>query len=52
MLLLSNAATMPCQEFGAAVVDFHELFDEAVLAPPDYWAKDGLHPMPAAEAVE
>ena len=44
MLLLSDA--------GATVVEFQKLFDQAVkLAPPDYMAKDGVHPTPAGHAL-
>jgi lysophospholipase L1-like esterase len=32
-------------EFGAIWVPFQEAFDKAIeLAPPDYWAADGVHP--------
>ena len=53
LLLLSDAATLlPRQEFGATVVEFQKLFDQAVkLAPPDYWAKDGVHPTQAGHAL-
>jgi len=33
------------RKHGAAVVDFHRVFDEAVKrAPADYWIWDGVHP--------
>jgi lysophospholipase L1-like esterase len=40
-------------EFDAKVVEFQGMFDAAVAAgsPPDYWAKDGVHPTPAGHAL-
>jgi len=36
------------REFGAVLVPFQSVFDEAVkAAPPEYWAADGVHPTPA-----
>ena len=36
------------KEFGAVLVPFQSMFDEAVnLAPPEYWAADGVHPSAA-----
>ena len=36
------------KEFGAILVRFQQLFDEAVTnAPPEYWADDGVHPAAA-----
>jgi len=35
-------------EFGALLVPFQEMFDEALKeAPAEYWAGDGVHPSPA-----
>ena len=40
------------QEFGAPFVQFQALFDEAVkLAPPAYWAADGVHPTAAGHML-
>ena len=40
------------QEFGTAYVRFQSLFDEAVrLAPPEYWAADGVHPTAAGHML-
>jgi lysophospholipase L1-like esterase len=39
-------------EFGATVVDFQAMFDEAVKqAPPEYWGPDGVHPSHAGHAL-
>jgi lysophospholipase L1-like esterase len=39
------AAKKIADEFSAVWVPFHEAFDAAVeLAPPAYWAGDGVHP--------
>lgn len=36
------------KEFGAVLVPFQSMFDDAVkLAPPEYWATDGVHPSAA-----
>ncbi len=36
------------REFDAVLVPFQSLFDMAVkMAPPEYWAADGVHPSPA-----
>jgi len=40
------------QEFGALFVPFQAMFDEAVLlAPPAYWAADGVHPTAAGHML-
>jgi len=40
------------QEFGARLVPFQAVFDEAVrLAPPEYWAADGVHPTAAGHML-
>ena len=40
------------QEFSAPFVQFQALFDEAVrLAPPEYWASDGVHPTAAGHML-
>jgi len=40
------------QEFGAPLVPFQAMFDEAVrLAPPAYWAADGVHPTAAGHML-
>jgi len=40
-----HAAKMISDEFGAIWVPFQEAFDRAIeLAPPEYWAADGVHP--------
>ena len=39
-------------DFKAIFVPFQTCFDEAVkLAPPAYWAHDGVHPTPAGHAL-
>ena len=39
-------------EFGAVLVPFQSMFDEAVkLAPPEYWAADGVHPSAAGHLL-
>jgi len=39
-------------EFGATFVPFQAEFDRAVkLAPPAYWAADGVHPTPAGHLL-
>ena len=41
-----------CKEFGAVLVPFQSMFDEAVnLAPPEYWAEDGVHPSAAGHLL-
>ncbi len=38
--------------FKASFVPFQAMFDEAVrYAPPEHWAKDGVHPSPAGAAL-
>jgi lysophospholipase L1-like esterase len=40
------------EEFGATFVPFQQLFDEAVkTAPPEYWARDGVHPSAAGHCL-
>ena len=40
------------KEFGAVLVSFQSMFDEAVnLAPPEYWAADGVHPSAAGHLL-
>ena len=39
-------------EFNAVFVPFQEMFDAAVkLAPPEYWAGDGVHPSAAGHQL-
>ena len=39
-------------EFGSAFVPFQSMFDDAVkLAPPEYWAADGVHPSAAGHSL-
>ena len=39
-------------EFGTVLVPFQSMFDEAVkLAPPEYWATDGVHPSAAGHLL-
>lgn len=39
-------------EFRATFVPFQTMFDQAVkLAPPDYWASDGVHPTAAGHML-
>lgn len=40
------------QEFGTVFVPFQAVFDAALkLAPPDYWAGDGVHPSAAGHQL-
>lgn len=40
------------EEFRATFVPFQKMFDDAVqFAPPEQWAKDGVHPTPAGAAL-
>ena len=40
------------KEFGAVLVPFQSMFDDAVkLAPPEYWAADGVHPSAAGHLL-
>ena len=40
------------QEYGATLVRFQTLFDQAVKeAPPSYWAADGVHPTAAGHML-
>ena len=40
------------KEFDAVLVPFQSMFDEAVnLAPPEYWAADGVHPSAAGHLL-
>jgi lysophospholipase L1-like esterase len=46
------AARAVATEAGAVFVPFHEMFDAASkLAPPERWAKDGVHPMSDGAAL-
>jgi lysophospholipase L1-like esterase len=38
---------------GALFVPFQSMFDEALsdATPPEYWAKDGVHPTMAGHAI-
>jgi lysophospholipase L1-like esterase len=46
------AAKRVAQSFHAAFVPFQTMFDEAVkYAPPEQWAKDGVHPTPAGASL-
>lgn len=46
------AAKRVADAAGAVFVPFQEVFDRAVkLAPPDRWAKDGVHPSPDGAAL-
>eukprot|EP01052_Picozoa_sp_SAG31_P004284 SAG31_NODE_176_length_21334_cov_12.211067_13_plen_217_part_00 len=40
------------REFGATLVEFQQMFDQAVKrAPPEHWAADGVHPTAAGHAL-
>lgn len=46
------AAKRVAQRAHATFVPFQSMFDTAVqFAPPDHWAKDGVHPSPAGAAL-
>ena len=46
------AARRVADQFHAAFVPFQAMFDEAVkYAPPEHWAKDGVHPSAAGAAL-
>jgi lysophospholipase L1-like esterase len=46
------AARKVAKHFRATFVPFQAMFDEAVkYAPPEHWAKDGVHPTPAGAAL-
>jgi lysophospholipase L1-like esterase len=46
------AAKRVADEGGAVFVPFQEMFDRAAkLAPPERWAKDGVHPTPDGAAL-
>lgn len=46
------AAKRVADKFQAVFVPFHSMFEEAVkLAPPEHWAKDGVHPSPFGAAL-
>lgn len=46
------AARRVAESSGATFVPFQTMFDRAVqLAPPEYWAGDGVHPTPAGAAL-
>jgi lysophospholipase L1-like esterase len=47
----SVVATL-AQEFDALLIPFQSIFDDAVkLAPPPYWASDGVHPTAAGHLL-
>src|SRR5690606_28237088 len=40
------------ESFRATFVPFQAMFDEAIkYAPPEHWAKDGVHPSPAGASL-
>lgn len=46
------AAKKIAKHFRATFVPFQAMFDEAVkYAPPEHWAKDGVHPTPAGASL-
>jgi len=46
------AAKKVAETHGATFVPFHGIFEEASdIAPPDHWAKDGVHPSPFGSAM-
>ena len=46
------AAKRVADSSGAVFVPFHQMFERAVLyAPPEHWAKDGVHPSSAGAAL-
>jgi lysophospholipase L1-like esterase len=46
------AAERVAHSFHATFVPFQAMFDEAIkYAPPEYWAKDGVHPTPAGASL-
>jgi lysophospholipase L1-like esterase len=46
------AANRVAEEAGALFVPFHEMFERASkIAPPERWAKDGVHPSPDGAAL-
>jgi lysophospholipase L1-like esterase len=46
------AAKRVAETFHAPFVPFQAIFDEAVkYAPPEHWAKDGVHPTPAGASL-
>jgi len=46
------AAKRVAEKYKAAFVPFQSMFDTAVkYAPPEHWAKDGVHPSPAGAAL-
>lgn len=47
-----EASRRVAEAAGARFVPFQSAFDEAVhYAPPEHWAKDGVHPSPAGAAL-
>jgi len=47
-----SAAKRVSQSFHTTFIPFQAMFDEAVrYAPPEYWAKDGVHPTPAGASL-
>ncbi|GHV02261.1 lipase [Clostridia bacterium] len=48
----ATVARVLADRYGAAFVPAQALFDKAVKSrPPEYWARDGIHPTPAGHAV-
>ncbi len=46
------AAKRVCDAAGAVFVPFQSMFDRAVqYAPPEHWARDGVHPSPTGAAM-
>ncbi len=46
------AAKRIAADYHAAFLPFQTMFDQAVkLAPPEHWAKDGVHPTPAGASL-
>jgi len=46
------AALRVAKTFHATFIPFQAMFDEAIkYAPPEHWAKDGVHPTPAGAAL-
>jgi lysophospholipase L1-like esterase len=46
------AAQRVAETFRATYIPFQEMFDEAIkYAPPEHWAKDGVHPTPSGAAL-
>ena len=48
----SFLANLQAAEFGAVIVDFQSMFDNACeLAPAEYWGPDGVHPSHAGHML-